>query len=210
MWWLLWTACAGSGSDSGSDNREAQVPAIAGTMRIVDLELVGDVNIQNGYAWAQGGTMVVYLANDPDATCEQIAAYLTASELVDPNPFLVGGACDVYLRVFPWEGSISVSDDQILAANSSINCAFGEGAFTLQGEGDNERYAWTGTWWQGAPKAYNLMIDAAGDDFDVTLEMFDYSGRLTLEGGEVYPAIGDVTGSVTVNACPALAGAIGR
>jgi len=200
---LALAACAGK-EDEGDDAS----PQITGAIAPDGEGISADVEIYKAFAMHAGSGFVAYLSNNPDATCESVTEYLRADAPYDPSGFLVGGTCDVAIRIDTWEEGAgkAATDDPIAAAGFAINCYFGSDGWELETRDNDDRdYYWQGREWQGSPAVYSYDFSEDGGDYTLDLSMSDYNGSFIYESLEAAPASGGVTGTIRAARCEALA-----
>jgi hypothetical protein len=190
----------------GEDDTGSATASITGSIQPDGEDEVGDVSIYKAFAMDSGSGFMAYLSNNPSATCDSVVDYLRSDGPTDPSGLLVGGACDITIRLDTWDEGKSASDDPLAAAGFSINCFLGEGGWELETRDNDDRdYYWQGREWAGYPQAYSYDFAPDGDGYTLDLEMTAYNGSFLYESFEPYPASGQVVGVMTAERCESLA-----
>lgn len=181
-------------------------PQVTGAIAPDGEGVSADVEIYKAFAMDAGSGFVAYLSNNPDATCDSVTEYLRAEAPHDPSGFLVGGTCDVAIRIDTWDGGKTATDDPVAAAGFAINCYFGSDGWELETRDNDDRdYYWQGREWQGSPAVYSYDFSPDGDSYTLDLSMSAYNGSFIYESLEAAPASGSVSGTITAERCEALA-----
>jgi hypothetical protein len=197
------TACKTEDKDEGE-----ATPQVSGAIAPDGEGIEADVTIYKAFAMHSGSGFAAYLSNNPDATCDMVTEYLTAEAPHDPSDFLVGGACDVAIRIDTWEDGSgrAATDDPLAAAGFSINCYFGDEGWELETRDNDDRdYYWQGREWQGSPAVYSYDFSEDGDNYSLDLDMSAYNGSFIYESLEAAPASGGVTGVIKAERCESIA-----
>lgn len=197
------TACK---TEEGED-ADAE-PQVSGAIAPDGEGIEAEVTIYKAFAMNAGSGFAAYLSSNPDATCASVTEYLRAEAPYDPSDTLVGGACDIAIRIDTWEDGVgkAATDDPLAAAGFSINCYFGDEGWELETRDNDDRdYYWQGREWQGSPAVYSYDFSEAGGDYTLELEMSAYNGSFIYESLEAAPASGGVTGTITAERCESIA-----
>lgn len=176
--------------------------------------IVGDLETSDSHASFEStaafyeiadGRLGLYIASGADASCEGVVEYLTSDAPLDPSDLLAGGGCNLTLTASPEDGGVSFTEEQDwLVGFWSIHCSMGEGEYLLEERGGHEDYFWSGPIWTGMPLAHTTSASESGDELTATVEMVDFHGDYSDQGG--VDATGSITGSVTATRCPELKG----
>jgi hypothetical protein len=204
--WLV-TVLGGCSSDEEDTSTESMAPSITGTITLESIDTSGEVQLYKAFGFDQGGKLISYLSNNPNATCASTVDYLQDhNSPYDPSDFLVGGTCDIYFSHSDWTGSVQATDDPFAVAGMTVNCAFGDGEFVLETRDVGDRdYYWSGRWWQGHPTVYTMDMSGTGESgYEFSLSLTEYDGNLIYEEMDAYPATGEVSGTMSVEWCPEL------
>jgi hypothetical protein len=212
---MLCTAC------TGEKQEEELISYINGTITPDHPSIVtsGEMTIYKAFAFNDNGTFLAYLSSNPEAHCGDVTQYLNDGAF-DPVEVLSPGKCNITIKL-DWtaceddstEGcdSFTATDDRILSAASSIECAMGEGVFEYRKLDDQDRadYYWTGDnakWWQGSLKGYVWDISGVrGEGYTLDLNMYEYDGAFIHEEFDKYDATGSVQGIIEAYTCEGLA-----
>jgi hypothetical protein len=200
---LLLVACG----DKGDEGDEA-TPQITGEIQVNGQDEIGDVAIYKAFATSAGTGFLLYLSNNPDATCATVVDYLRTDEPWDPTGFLTAGSCDIVASISTWDevSGAQASDDPLGAAGFSINCYFGDETWEYETRDSDDRdYYYQGREWLGSPAAYRYDFAPDGDDYFIDLSMSEYNGQFPYETLESFPASGAVSGTITAERCDTLA-----
>ena len=111
-----------------SDEDVEDEPQVVGSIAPDGEDVSAEVAIMRAFAMHTENRFAAYFSNNASATCEAVTEYLRADAPHDPSGFLVGGACDVAVRIDTWEDGTgrSASNDPLAAAGFVINCYFGD------------------------------------------------------------------------------------
>ena len=193
-----------------------EIPSyINGTISVPDhpsISTSGEVSIYKAFAFDTNGTFLAYLSSNPESHCGDVTQYLTVGgDPYDPMEVLSPGKCNISIKLEDWpeDGSFTATDDAIIAAATSIECAMGEGSFeyTTLVSGDLDYY-WVGddaTWWQGAPNGYVWDFSGVrGEGYTLDINMYEYSGGFIHEEFDKYDAFGSVQGTIEAYTCEGL------
>jgi len=177
-------------------------PMLEGSLTPEGHELNGDFFGYRAFGFDNQGVLLVYIASHREATCESVAQYIGfESEPIDPSTIYEDQSCNLMIKTTGYEGSWEVSDDRIQSASSSINCNMGDGEWEYQ-HGADSGYNWTGKLWAGFPILYSWNISGDRDsEYILDIEMTEYEGSFPREEFSRYPAFGNVSGTVTAEAC---------
>lgn len=205
---FLWGALALS--MACGEKEEELIPLLTG---IVDPEhpeydLTGEFTGYKAFAFDINNTFWTYISSNPNAHCGDVVNYLNVgSDPFDPVNVLSPGKCNMLVKLTEWEGSISLENDPVAVAATAIECAMGDGEFTLTNlDGNGRDYYWTGKWWQGAPREYRFDIEGDRDSgYTLDLEMTVLSGGFIHEEFERYEAYGTISGVMDAYVCEGLA-----
>lgn len=198
------------------EEEEEVLPFITGTVLPghPEVEATAEFSIYKAFAFNDQGTLWMYLSSNPETYCTDVIEYLTSSDPYDPVKVLAPGKCNMYIKLSNWTGESIAKDDNLLIAESNIQCAMGDGDFEYMIlEGDNEKdYYWTGNWWQGVPTGYEWEIsgDHEGDadnpaGYNIDISMYEFSGGFIHMEPQKYDGTGNVQGSMEVYICEGLA-----
>ena len=199
-------ACKGD-----TDEPEAD-PITEGTIKANDFDRSAVAETVKAFGFATNGVGVVYLAPNPDATCESVTEYLTEGGSYDPSSVLKSGHCSMVVR-FNYEvesgfdGDTHANGDGTLV---NVNCAMGEGSWEIVGSGQQRGYRFTGdeaAWWQGSASTFTVTTTVGADDNTPDVELTlgpDFGGQFIYEDVDPDPATGDVTGTVVAERCQSL------
>lgn len=199
----------------GKEEEELQ-PFITGTVSPAhpELSVTGEFEIYKGFAFNDQGKFWMYLSSNPETYCADVIEYLSSDQPYEPVNVLSPGKCNMWVKLSNWEGESTAKDDNILIAESNIQCAMGDGDFEYMIlDGDNEKdWYWTGSWWQGVPTAYEWSIsgDREGDadnpaGYTIDLTMEEFRGSFIHREPDVYDGSGGVMGSMDLYICEGLA-----
>ena len=183
-------------------------PQMMGTIAPDGEGISADVQIFKAFAMHTGSGFAAYLSNNPDASCASVTEYLRADAPYDPSDTLVGGACDIAIRIDTWEDGEgkAATDDPLAAAGFAINCYFGDAVWELETRDNDDRdYYWQGREWQGSPAVYSYDFSEDGEDYILDLDMSAYNGSFIYETLEAAPATGGVSGTVIAERCESIA-----
>jgi hypothetical protein len=181
--------------------------ALEGTVTTADYEAT--VSISHGFGFDIDGTGFFYFPSNPDATCEDVVAYLThssSSEAYDPTQVWTEGTCVLSLKLTSYDGGdYSFTEEQNwLEGFLNMNCAMGEGEFIYE-ESDNGYwdYYWTNNVWSGIAGVHTTDVTAVDESsYTVTTEVSGWEGNYVEEfSGEQIPLDGAVSGSVELTWC---------
>lgn len=204
---LSLVACKDDGTVDGPD------PITTGTITANDHDRSAVAETFKAFGFATAGTGVVYLAANPDATCDSVTEYLQQGGDYDPSSVLQAGHCSMVFR-FNYDGDSGFDGiqhtDADLGTIFNVNCAMGDGTWDIVGEGLDRGYRFVGdeaAWWQGNAGTFTVTTSTGADDNtpDVTLDLGpDFGGQYIYEDTLVDPATGSVSGTVTVERCQSL------
>ncbi len=204
---LLAAGCAGS--------EEVPEPITSGTVTEDATGRSAQAETFHAFAYATGGSALLFLSSHPDATCDSIVESLNA-DVFDPSEAVnTANRCNLIFK-FRYEESEGFEglsfDDSELGPIWNINCAMGEGSWTLQGEGRERDWRFTpddvGGWWQGGAGTWTASVTQGvdGNTPDVSFELGpDLRGQFIYEDTEPDPATGTITGDITSERCRPLA-----
>jgi hypothetical protein len=209
-----------SGEEALKEGPEAM---LTGSVTPEGMDVSGDFAGYSAFAFDDQGVFVAYISSNPDTNCANVSEYLrTDRTRMDPEEILVGGKCNMFLKIEGFEGSFSADSDPFASAASSIECAMGEGEFRYSsiemaaegveyndctpGSGSDCDYYWTGKWWVGVPRDYSWSFSGShSEGYQLDIEMSTYSGSFIHEEFARYDAFGEASGSVTAYTCENLA-----
>ncbi len=200
---LALVACGDKEEEEGSAS-----PQITGEIQVNGQDEIGDVAIYKAFATSTGSGFLLYLSNNPGATCETVVDYLRTDEAWDPNGFLTAGSCEILASISTWDeaSGASATDDALGAAGFSINCYFGDEEWVYETRDSDDRdYYYQGREWLGSPSVYSYDFSPDGDNYAIDLSMSEYNGQFPYETLESFPASGAVSGTMTAERCDALA-----
>lgn len=191
-------------------------PLTEGEVQAADTPRSASAVTYRAFGFATNGTGLVFISPNPDATCDDVVDYLTADGgAFDPSGVLVANHCSLrfkfrYADGEGFDGRTYTHTDDPTGWN--INCAMGEGTWTLQGEGREREYQFTadgeGGWWQGdARGGYSTTVTATEEANVPALDVAvgpDLGGQFIYEDVDPDPATGTVTGAFETERCAAL------
>lgn len=195
---------------SCGEKEEELVPLLTGTVAPdhPEMALSADFEGYKAFAFDINNTFWTYISSNPNAHCGDVVNYLNVgSAPFDPVNVLSPGKCNMLIKLTDWEGAISLQDDTIAVAATAIECAMGEGEFSLTNmDGNGRDYYWTGTWWQGAPREYRFDLEGDRDSgYTLDIEMTVFYGGFIHDEFEKYEAYGTVSGVMDAYVCEGLA-----
>ncbi len=184
-------ACAGAG-------------ALEGVLATADEQVA--VSAGRAFTWWEGGGGLVYVASGPDATCEDVVAFLQGGAELDPGPVLPGPDCNFLLTLYDWDGEARTFDqeDNWVLGWWNADCAMGEGSWEWKDNAEYSGYAWTGREWSGTASSFTTTVEPAGDGVEVQASLDAFDGNYIDAFGAV-PAEGPVAGTVRAEPCAGLA-----
>lgn len=193
-----------------SEKEEEIEPLLVGTITPdhPEVSLSADFTGYKAFAFDINNTFWTYISSNPNAYCGDVVKYLNVgSEPFDPVNVLSPGKCNMLIKLADWQGSVSLENDAVAVAATAIECAMGEGEFTLMNlDGNGKDYYWTGTWWQGAPREYRFDLEGDRDSgYVLDIEMTVLNGGFIREEFEKYEAYGTVSGVMDAYVCEGLA-----
>ncbi len=199
---LLLVACG--------EKEEEIEPLLVGTITPdhPEVSLSADFTGYKAFAFDINNTFWTYISSNPNAYCGDVVKYLNVgSEPFDPVNVLSPGKCNMLIKLADWQGSVSLENDAVAVAATAIECAMGDGEFTLMNlDGNGKDYYWTGTWWQGAPREYRFDLEGDRDSgYVLDIEMTVLNGGFIREEFEKYEAYGTVSGVMDAYVCEGLA-----
>lgn len=195
----------------GCGEKEEEIePLLVGTITPDHPEvfLSADFTGYKAFAFDINNTFWTYISSNPNAYCGDVVKYLNVgSDPFDPVNVLSPGKCNMLIKLTDWQGSASLENDVVAVAATAIECAMGEGEFTLMNlDGNGKDYYWTGTWWQGAPREYRFDLEGDRDSgYVLDIEMTVLNGGFIREEFEKYEAYGTVSGVMDAYVCEGLA-----
>lgn len=193
-----------------SEKEEEIEPLLVGTITPdhPEVSLSADFTGYKAFAFDINNTFWTYISSNPNAYCGDVVKYLNVgSEPFDPVNVLSPGKCNMLIKLADWQGSVSLENDAVAVAATAIECAMGDGEFTLMNlDGNGKDYYWTGTWWQGAPREYRFDLEGDRDSgYVLDIEMTVLNGGFIREEFEKYEAYGTVSGVMDAYVCEGLA-----
>ena len=207
--WSAVSLCAFTMTACG-EKEEELIPFITGTITPdhPEIALSGEFTGYKAFAFDINNTFWAYISSNPEAHCGDVVNYLNVGgDPFDPVDVLVPGKCNMVIKLDNWEGSLQAQDDRVLVAATAIDCAMGEGEFSFMNlDGNGKDYYWTGTWWQGTPRTYQLDIQGDRESgYTIDLDMSVYYGGFIRDEFEKYEAFGAVSGVIDAYVCEGLA-----
>ena len=138
---LFWTGLVGllgcNKGDGDSATDTSLEPQVVGTITVPDQDAEGRVEIFHGYGVDAGGTVMMYLSSNPNLSCAMAAEILSDRENpLDFTDYIVGGTCDLFIKLFDYTGEASFTDDIDGRVGMTINCYTGNGAFQYEQRDD--------------------------------------------------------------------------
>jgi hypothetical protein len=201
-------ADADGDSDADTDaDTDTDIPADAmdGSVITMDGFADGDVLAARAFSHRVGDTTLVYVAANPAATCADVAAYLSASDVEpDPSSLFADNTCNL---VFSTINSLPATYDLQTSSVGMIvhaDCAFGEGDFDFTSIDGDEGYFWSGTWYVGEAWKGEFTIDENEDGVYIDGTLGGFDGRYPYAGYPDSMARASVSGVVHGVECPAL------
>ena len=193
-----------------SEKEEEIEPLLVGTITPdhPEVSLSADFTGYKAFAFDINNTFWTYISSNPNAYCGDVVKYLNVgSDPFDPVNVLSPGKCNMLIKLTDWQGSVSLENDAVAVAATAIECAMGDGEFTLMNlDGNGKDYYWTGTWWQGAPREYRFDLEGDRDNgYVLDIEMTVLNGGFIREEFEKYEAYGTVSGVMDAYVCEGLA-----
>ena len=190
------------GCSGEKDDGEVE-PMLTGTITPDGRDVSGEFFGYRAFAFNANDTLGAYISSNPNASCGSITEYLTSNSRYDPVDVLSPGACNLFLKISDYDGSLSAENDSIVSAASSIECAMGEGEFEYTELGENDvGYYWSGNWWVGVPQEYTWNFSGNSEDgYTFEIDMNGYVGSFIQEEFDRYAAVGQVSGTVTAESC---------
>lgn len=210
---LLVLAAGCPGSD---DDDNLPEPLTTGTVVEDATGRSAEAATYKAFGFATNGIGVVYMSANPDATCDSVYEYLTASDAYDPSGVLVADHCNLAFR-FKYPDADGFDNLELSDAEIeniwNVNCAMGEGQWVLSGSGRERDYFFTpddeeaGGWWQGYARTWTSTVSVGADSNtpDVTLSLGpDLGGQFIYEDTNPDPGTGTISGTVTSERCQKL------
>ncbi|MSQ00380.1 MAG: hypothetical protein EXR71_00635 [Myxococcales bacterium] len=184
-------------------------PDLAGTVTAESGES-GVVRPASAFGVSKGGAARVLISPNPDATCDDAAAFYGIDPDYNAEVVSAAGHCVVDVRLDIYE-DVATNYDASTDALVSFNCAMDTGAWVFEKRSNRSAWYYSGPFWTGSPAGlteYTLDVGAAtaGSALDVTLGVSVYDGRFPYDNDEAGadPATGQVSGHVGATWCEAM------
>ena len=192
-----------------ADKEEELIPLLTGTVTPdhPEYNLTGEFTGYKAFAFDINNTFWAYISSNPNVNCGDVVNYLNVgSDPFDPVDVLAPGKCNILIKLPEWEGSALLENDRAAVAPSAVECALGEGEFTLMNRDGERDYYWTGKWWQGTLREYRFDIEGDRESgYSLDIEMTVLNGGFIHEGHERHEASGTVSGLMDAYVCEGLA-----
>lgn len=206
----LAAACSSGMDDTASYGVTGTLTANTPDGRTVSATMTG----HKAFAYDANGRLLLYVSSSSDATCDDVAHYLSEGPTTEPTPYFPAGSCNLVVPLDDYSGSFSgdraANDTGVDAVGGSISvsCTMGDGSWEPSSSG----YTWSGDWWQGGPAAWSLDIDGnKSDGYTASIWLDSFIGTFTYEvtnpGDASKPADGTLSGLVKAESCKALTSA---
>lgn len=170
-----------------------------GTLTSTDGAYTATFSAWHAFTWSDGDASLVYLAANPDASCDALVGSLLNA--ADPSPLFRQDDCNVVIQV----GGALPQDFVIgdgFSSSIQLFCTFGGSGF----EEYSGAWRWNGDWYVGTAMTGNFHLESGATGVTGTLEV------LTVDGSFPYltdtPAAsfsGNLSGNVLGESCEGLA-----
>ncbi len=188
-------------------------PDLAGTVT-ADSGESGVVLPATAFGVSKGGAARVLISPNPDATCEDAAAFYGVDPDYNAEVVSAEGHCVIDVRLDAYD-DVATNYDGSTDALLSFNCAMGVGEWVFERRSNRSAWYYSGAFWAGSPAGlteYTLDVGAAasGGPLDVTLGVSSFDGRFPYDNDEADadPATGQVSGHVAATWCEAMEAAL--
>ncbi len=200
------------------DSEEDTVSLIEGTVETADYSAT--ISSTTGFGFHIDGVGFFYFPSNPDATCDDVVAYLNhsqSSEPYDPTQVWLEGTCVLSLKLTSYDGGdYTFTDEQNwIDGFWNMNCAMGEGEFVYEeSDAGYWDYYWSNHVWSGGAGIHTTTISEVEEvSYPVTVEISAWEGNYSdVVTGDQVPMDGTVSGAVEVEWCSDLyqTGLLGR
>lgn len=155
-----------------------------------------EVSAAAAYGYNDRGAALVFLTGNPEASCELVAEYLSTSGVWDTSQIMKAGSCQFYATL-KYDGAPVEIKDDLLSAFPGFGCAMDEGEWVAEDD-----YLYSGPYWQGSPDGFSLGLSGGnGKEYELSLEMYNYTGNFIYENMDAAPATGAVVGTMPLQWC---------
>jgi hypothetical protein len=184
---------------------EAILPMLEGSLTPEGHDVSGAFYGYKAFGFDNEGTLVVYIASQKEADCATVSQFMrSTADPIDPSLLFEPQSCNLMLKTAGYEDSWEAEDDRMESASSAISCTMGDGEWIYETGPDNGYY-WSGNWWAGFPIEYKWSVSGNRDsEYVIDIEMSVFEGSFPREEFSRYPALGMVSGVVTVEVCTEL------